>query len=94
MQNWEINYIKVTADDSITREEAEQYVSDEQTRFSQQDKVLGRVELRVCDNGEVEIKSTPQSPISRVRRITGYLSTIERFNDSKQAELHDRVSHI
>jgi len=32
--------------------------------------------------------------ISRVRRITGYFSTIERFNDSKKQELKERVPHI
>ena len=32
--------------------------------------------------------------IRRVRRITGYLSTMERFNDAKQAELRDRVTHV
>ncbi len=31
--------------------------------------------------------------IRRVRRITGYLSTVDRFNDSKVAELHDRIVH-
>jgi ribonucleoside-triphosphate reductase len=31
--------------------------------------------------------------IRRVRRITGYLSTTDRFNDSKRAELRDRVTH-
>lgn len=31
--------------------------------------------------------------IRRVRRITGYLSTTDRFNDSKLAELRDRVPH-
>ncbi|MHB8158542.1 MAG: anaerobic ribonucleoside-triphosphate reductase, partial [Desulfocucumaceae bacterium] len=31
--------------------------------------------------------------IRRVRRITGYLSTIDRFNDSKIAELKDRTVH-
>ena len=31
--------------------------------------------------------------IRRVRRITGYLSTTDRFNDSKVAELKDRVIH-
>jgi ribonucleoside-triphosphate reductase len=31
--------------------------------------------------------------IRRVRRITGYFSTIERFNDSKRKELEDRVTH-
>lgn len=32
--------------------------------------------------------------IRRVRRITGYLSTTDRFNDSKLVELKDRVPHI
>lgn len=31
--------------------------------------------------------------IKRVRRITGYLSTVDRFNDAKQAELNDRIPH-
>ncbi len=31
--------------------------------------------------------------IRRIRRITGYLSTIDRFNDAKQAELADRKKH-
>jgi len=31
--------------------------------------------------------------IKRVRRITGYLSTVDRFNDSKVAELRDRKAH-
>jgi anaerobic ribonucleoside-triphosphate reductase len=30
------------------------------------------------------------SHIRRIRRITGYLSTVDRFNDAKQAELKDR----
>lgn len=30
----------------------------------------------------------------RTRRITGYLvGTLERFNDAKRAEEHDRVKH-
>lgn len=29
----------------------------------------------------------------RIRRITGYLSSVTRFNDAKTAELHDRVKH-
>lgn len=31
--------------------------------------------------------------IRRIRRITGYLSTIDRFGDGKLAELQNRVSH-
>ncbi|NLM46914.1 MAG: anaerobic ribonucleoside triphosphate reductase, partial [Firmicutes bacterium] len=32
--------------------------------------------------------------IRRIRRITGYLSTEERFNSAKLAELHDRKVHF
>ena len=32
--------------------------------------------------------------IRRVRRITGYLSTIDRFNEAKVAELKDRKAHL
>jgi len=32
--------------------------------------------------------------IRRVRRITGYLSTVDRFNDAKRAELGDRKAHL
>ena len=33
-------------------------------------------------------------PFDRVRRITGYLvGTLDRFNDSKRAEVEDRVKH-
>ena len=29
----------------------------------------------------------------RIRRITGYLGTLDRFNDAKAAEEADRVKH-
>lgn len=32
--------------------------------------------------------------IRRIRRITGYLSTVDHFNDAKQNELFDRVAHV
>lgn len=33
-------------------------------------------------------------PFQRIRRITGYLvGTVDRFNDAKKAEVHDRVKH-
>ena len=43
------------------------------------------VDLRYCLQPE---------PIQRIRRITGYLvGTLDRFNDAKRAEEHDRVKH-
>lgn len=36
----------------------------------------------------------PEIRFDRVRRITGYLvGTVDRWNDAKRAELHDRVKH-
>lgn len=33
-------------------------------------------------------------PFERIRRITGYLvGTMEKWNDAKKAEEHDRVKH-
>jgi ribonucleoside-triphosphate reductase len=53
-----------------------------------------------CDCGQNGIINEDVCPkcgsgnISRVRRITGYLSTIDRFNDSKLAEVQHRKVHI
>lgn len=39
-------------------------------------------------------KETEDHPFERIRRITGYLvGTLDRFNDAKSAEEHDRVKH-
>lgn len=40
-----------------------------------------------------ECPSCGSTQIRRIRRITGYLSTVDRFNDAKQAELRERHSH-
>jgi len=47
----------------------------------------------VCPGcGRVETEGEPG--FDRIRRITGYLvGTLERFNDAKRAEEHDRVKH-
>jgi ribonucleoside-triphosphate reductase len=42
---------------------------------------------------EKECPSCGSIDIRRIRRITGYLSTVDRFNDAKQAELRERVIH-
>ena len=42
---------------------------------------------------DLEYTLQPQK-FSRIRRITGYLvGTLERFNNAKRAEEHDRVKH-
>jgi len=47
-------------------------------------------------NGVIQGNTCPKcggNKISRVRRITGYLSTLDRFNDSKLAEVQHRQVH-
>jgi ribonucleoside-triphosphate reductase len=53
-------------------------------------------ECRVCGNSgliENECPVCGSEDIRRIRRITGYLSTIDRFNDAKRHELKDRTVH-
>ena len=39
-------------------------------------------------------RTSGNQPFERIRRITGYLvGTLDRFNDAKRAEEHDRVKH-
>jgi anaerobic ribonucleoside-triphosphate reductase len=53
-------------------------------------------ECRECSYSGVIESSCPKcgsSSIRRIRRITGYLSTVDRFNDAKLAELASRTPH-
>lgn len=48
------------------------------------------------DGDEVKLETHFKQPpkFVRIRRITGYLvGTLDRFNDAKRAEEHDRVKH-
>lgn len=54
-------------------------------------------ECRACGySGIIDEDECPEcnsTDIRRIRRITGYLSTIDRFNDAKRAELKMRKKH-
>ena len=56
---------------------------------------VSSIQVTLCDNGEVDITWTAHNQkFERIRRITSYLvGTTDRWNDSKQAEEHDRVKH-
>ena len=51
--------------------------------------------LRLESGDEVELDyDLGAQPFHRIRRITGYLvGTLDRFNNAKRAEEHDRVKH-
>ena len=62
-------------------------------REKEPNKTIEYITLRL--DGEyvnLEYKTNP-IPFERIRRITGYLSEVKKFNNGKQAELKDRVKH-
>lgn len=51
-------------------------------------------EVQVVEAKENEKKIGEGVEFERIRRITGYLvGTVDRFNNGKRAEEHDRVKH-
>lgn len=57
-------------------------------------KTIRELDLKV-DGDYVDMNYTFEDlPFERIRRITGYLvGTVDRFNNGKRAEEHDRVKH-
>ena len=65
--------------------------------FEKYGEALTTLEINAIDDEECELRYILKSkaPFERIRRITGYLvGTLDRWNNAKQAEEHDRVKHI
>jgi len=57
---------------------------------------MKKEEIQNVAEAKVESKKVVGEGVGfeRIRRITGYLvGTVDRFNDGKRAEEHDRVKH-
>ena len=76
---------------TLPQEEIDAYVVHAREKYGREP--LG-MDIRV-DGDFVDIDYDFGSvPFHRIRRITGYLvGTLDRFNDGKRAEEHDRVKH-
>ena len=88
-----VDGVNVVADPILTEEEIAYFVAEEKRLWEGKNKKLGKLELGL-DGEEIVIKATEKSPIRRVRRITGYLSSFDNFNDAKVAECNERSKHI
>lgn len=88
----QIQGVTVIADENLAQKEIELLVSAEIEEWKKLGKEMASISLEF-DGQEVLIHAVEKSPIRRVRRITGYLSNIENFNDAKRAECLDRVVH-
>lgn len=87
------NGVEVISDQGVTDEEIESILAEEIESWKAKGKQLGMVELKV-EGEDLVVCAKEKSPIRRVRRITGYLSTIDQFNDAKRQEERSRIAHI
>lgn len=56
--------------------------------------VISILRLKEGDDMAKEEKLGKGVEFERIRRITGYLGTVDRFNKAKQNEEKDRVKHL
>ena len=89
-----VNGIDVTVSgiENMSEQEIQGYISyvEDQT-----DEQLETLSISLEDNGNVALDyDLRPAKFERIRRITGYLvGTIDRWNNAKRAEEHDRVKH-
>lgn len=76
----------------MSQEEIQEYAR--QIREKHPGEQIDEMTIKI-DGDYVDIESKLSAiPFQRIRRITGYLvGTLDRFNDGKRAEEHDRVKH-
>lgn len=82
--------VSVTNGD-LPQEEIQAYIHRAKQKFGVEPR---HIDIKVC-NEDVELSyDLGARPFHRIRRITGYLvGTLDRFNNAKRAEEHDRVKH-
>lgn len=89
-----VNNIDVTIEGlpNISEHEVENYINYVEKQTNEK---LSSLHLSGAADGNVNIDYVLQPhQFERIRRITGYLvGTIDRWNDAKRAEEHDRVKH-
>ena len=76
---------------TLPQEEINAYISRAVEKYGMEPT---HIDIKV-DGEEVELDyELPSHPFTRIRRITGYLvGSLNRFNNAKRAEEHDRVRH-
>jgi len=75
----------------LPQAEIDAYLSRAREKYNREPKQMDIL----VDGDEVELSYDFGSvPFQRIRRITGYLvGTLDRFNNAKRSEEHDRVKH-
>lgn len=87
-----IQGIPVTHDPAMPDWEVLHLVREEIARWKRTGKSIAAISI-VCDGKYAVVRAAEKSPIRRIRRITGYLSDLAKFNSPKRAEEKDRAKH-
>lgn len=85
-----INDVRVIAPGEMNMEEQLHYVELQKEKYPH----LRELVIEVDGEDVCLTSDDRQIKFDRIRRITGYLvGTMDRWNNAKQAEAHDRVKH-
>lgn len=78
--------------EAVSQEEIDAYIDYGKKKYS--DRIISGMTVKT-DGEFVDLQfDFADIPFERIRRITGYLvGTLDRFNNGKRAEEHDRVKH-
>ena len=90
MMVYELDGIKINCDEGISEAEVNIYLKQQLQMMPHKN----LISLDLMLNGDIITAKPYYDSIVRIRRITGYLSTLPRFNDAKKKEAADRVAHI
>ena len=90
-----IDGVTVNTFDDIPEQEIRAYIDRAREKYPNNNvNRMTFVQETEAEGGLLKIwTDTDYRPFERIRRITGYLSRLDGFNNAKQAEEHDRVKH-
>ena len=76
---------------TLPEEEVKAYQEYVKDKYKDEEITLLKIKI---DGENVNLETHMKSKgFERVRRVTGYLNVVERFNKAKQSEVKDRVPH-
>lgn len=79
--------------EQLSQEEINAYLDYGRNKYSDRN-ITGMTVKTDGDYVDLQYDFAPDVPFDRIRRITGYLvGTLDRFNNGKRAEEHERVKH-
>lgn len=88
---YEFDGITLSSPDEISEDEAKAYIMRGREKYG---RALQAVDVQIDEDAADIAYHTEKVPFERIRRITGYLvGGMNRWNDAKRAEEHDRVKH-